>query len=753
MAYFNFTINGNTYTNDPTSGVPYGYKFTGYEYIPALGNLFTDLAATVATVLGYKTAAYNSQQAALISEGNASGSAGAALASALAAASSAAGLQGTSTTAVTISTGTKTFTTQTGKQFNNTWIQATDSGDSSRFVFGYCTYSGSTLSMNVANATDAFGSGSCSSWVLSVGGPRGLTGPTGAVGSMQTVSDYAQDTGTTTGVLYGFKAGDFRADNVCTHHNAGQVTLANNTTNYVYAIAAGPTSNTTGFPPGCFPMCTATTSAGAITAVVDKRVFALAMSTQNGGGLSTPASGSDIALTSTSARVQSIGMASPGFKVSLPVESTLTPGGPLFRIKNIGTIPYPVTDSSGNVKAVLQPKQKGVFDLVDNAVVGAYDNWSVSNDNFDGSPLQHFANGAVTAFTAAATGTNPLDPIKAVSLTATKILTVSVDSSTSKLIAVVVDVTNGNTSNPGTPYDVIPSSGTMQSGKGWGIAKLTSTTVAVFYTLSSSGFPNAIVLTVTGSSPSRGSPLQVTGNAPGAGSLSICALSATELLATAYIASNLYAFDIAVSGGNSLTNSGSGAGTATAPSYTRLAKIDNTKALLTYQNTSDTFAYAAIVTVSAGSPTVNAAQNVSTAVAATYVTACVVSTSQAIVSWANGTTNGQAILVNLGASTVNITGNTPFTYKTTQAIGTDIIWAGDRAIIHYANSAGYPEQTSLYISPYVSGSLTANTLVNQINTTAGSMAGCALLPNGKLFSAWRNGSSTFGNAVITDILS
>lgn len=278
MAYFNFTINGNSYTNDPTSALPYGYKFTGYEYIPALGNLFTDLAATVAVVLGYKEAANSSKVAAGISETNAGNSASAALASAVAAASAAAGLQGTSTSAVTIGTGTKTFTTQAGKQFNNTWVQATDSGDASRWVFGYCTYSGTTLSMTVANANDAGGSGSCSSWVLSVNGPRGVTGATGAtgtVGTLQSATDFAYDPATSSGLNIGIKAGDIRSDNATTHHNATTTALTNNATNYVEVNASGVSANTTGFSAGSFPICTAVTLSGAITTVTDKRGFAV----------------------------------------------------------------------------------------------------------------------------------------------------------------------------------------------------------------------------------------------------------------------------------------------------------------------------------------------------------------------------------------------------------------------------------------------------------------------------------------------
>jgi len=51
----------------------------------------------------------------------------------------------------------------------------------------------------------------------------------------------------------------------------GHITLANDTTNYVYRVNQNVTSNTTGFPLGCMPMAIVTTLAGYITAVQDVR--------------------------------------------------------------------------------------------------------------------------------------------------------------------------------------------------------------------------------------------------------------------------------------------------------------------------------------------------------------------------------------------------------------------------------------------------------------------------------------------------
>ncbi len=85
---------------------------------------------------------------------------------------------------------------------------------------------------------------------------------------------FAQDTDTTAGLVFGYAAGNFRNDNTITAIAAGTVTLTDDTTNYVEVAAAGVTTNTTGFTSGKTPLFVATTADGAITTVVDKRAVA-----------------------------------------------------------------------------------------------------------------------------------------------------------------------------------------------------------------------------------------------------------------------------------------------------------------------------------------------------------------------------------------------------------------------------------------------------------------------------------------------
>lgn len=100
----------------------------------------------------------------------------------------------------------------------------------------------------------------------------GVLAATGSSPGTQSLTDFANAAGTTTGLTYGYQAGVIRADNVTTAVVAGTVALTNNTTNYVEITGAGVVSaNATGFTSGRFPLCTVVTSGGAIGTITDKR--------------------------------------------------------------------------------------------------------------------------------------------------------------------------------------------------------------------------------------------------------------------------------------------------------------------------------------------------------------------------------------------------------------------------------------------------------------------------------------------------
>lgn len=108
-------------------------------------------------------------------------SANAAAASAAQAAQQANTLTATSTTSLTIGTGSKTFTTQSGKQFiAEQFVTIAQNGTPSNFMYGQVTsYSTTQL---IVNVTTASGSGTIADWLISLSGIQGATGATGAAG-------------------------------------------------------------------------------------------------------------------------------------------------------------------------------------------------------------------------------------------------------------------------------------------------------------------------------------------------------------------------------------------------------------------------------------------------------------------------------------------------------------------------------------------------------------------------------------------
>ncbi len=102
-----------------------------------------------------------------------------AAASATAAAASVVALSDTSSTSLTIGTGSNTFTVSAGKQFiTGEFITAAYTTTPANYMHGQVTsYSGTTL---IVNVTDVGGSGTYSAWTISPSGSQGTTGASGA---------------------------------------------------------------------------------------------------------------------------------------------------------------------------------------------------------------------------------------------------------------------------------------------------------------------------------------------------------------------------------------------------------------------------------------------------------------------------------------------------------------------------------------------------------------------------------------------
>lgn len=134
----------------------------------------TDLDAAEASAEASATAAAASQTAAAASASSAS-------TSATTATTAAAAFSATSSSSVLIATGSKSFTTQSGKYFAvGDWLLVASDADETNYMHGQVTaYSGTSLTVNVTNVG---GTGTFADWVITVSGTRGATGATGAQG-------------------------------------------------------------------------------------------------------------------------------------------------------------------------------------------------------------------------------------------------------------------------------------------------------------------------------------------------------------------------------------------------------------------------------------------------------------------------------------------------------------------------------------------------------------------------------------------
>lgn len=177
-------------------------------------------ASTSATNAGNSaTAAGNSATAAATSATNAGTSETNAATSATNALAAATRLTGTSTTSVLIGTGSKVFTTQSGKDFNvGSNVKIVSGANSANYFFGDVTaYSGTTLTVNV---TAFGGSGTFADWTIQ--GRTGLQGIPAAgtgdfVGPASSVANNFVSFNDTTGKAgkdSGFSASSFQAADV-----------------------------------------------------------------------------------------------------------------------------------------------------------------------------------------------------------------------------------------------------------------------------------------------------------------------------------------------------------------------------------------------------------------------------------------------------------------------------------------------------------------------------------------------------------
>jgi len=181
---FSFTINGHTYTSDPTNTVvPAAYHFDGYHYIQALGNLAVDFVAVVASALSDAAASAAASAGSATNADAARIAAEAAQAAAEAAADAAQGFISTSVTNLTIDMDPKTLTVQTLELYRNgQFVTIASTADPQNYIYGQVdAYDQNTGILNV-NPVSTNGAGTFADWDISLAGIRGAPGLQGLPG-------------------------------------------------------------------------------------------------------------------------------------------------------------------------------------------------------------------------------------------------------------------------------------------------------------------------------------------------------------------------------------------------------------------------------------------------------------------------------------------------------------------------------------------------------------------------------------------
>lgn len=158
------TINGNTYSDDGTSAKDMLNGGHRTHFLPMVGDVAT-VAGTVAT---------QAAQTAI---------------DAVNAANGALATKGTSTTSLAVSAGSKSITTQSGKQFTaGNFVTVSRTSAPTTLMHGVVTsYSGTALVVDVASIA---GSGTYTDWTIALSGAQGVQGPSG-----NGVMPYAAKTG------------------------------------------------------------------------------------------------------------------------------------------------------------------------------------------------------------------------------------------------------------------------------------------------------------------------------------------------------------------------------------------------------------------------------------------------------------------------------------------------------------------------------------------------------------------------------
>lgn len=236
-----------------------------------------------------------------------------------------------------------------------------------------------------------------------------------------------------------------------------------------------------------------------------------ALQTKTGaGGSDTTTSAVDVALTSTSGRLQIVAMTAPGNKMTAPVATTLEKGAALFVVKNAGLYRFAFCKNGGAFVCYVQPGQVVAFDCSDTSTAAGvlHARGQSVETIYDGNTAE-VLNSVDSRYIAVAM------------MAPTKAICAFRNNSTGFMNAVILNYGSAS----GTPAAI-----NAEASENISIAAQTSSQATVVYQ-TSTNVVKGYVLDVSGNTITPGSVATIDANSGGSSSgTALTALTATSLL-------------------------------------------------------------------------------------------------------------------------------------------------------------------------------------------------------------------------------
>jgi len=219
-------LSSSTFTADASE---WAYLIDATATITAANNASVTSSANASLAASYATNASMSESNASTSATNASTSESNAAASAVSASASAsaagqANCNTTSSTSLSIATGSKTFTTVDVRPFLNQFVKASSASDNTKWMYGNVTAWNSGTKSLTLNVTATNGSGTVADWQIS---SSGATGPGGGSGLASVSADASPSLGGNLSVAGFSIVSASNGDIAITPNGTGQTLLTN----------------------------------------------------------------------------------------------------------------------------------------------------------------------------------------------------------------------------------------------------------------------------------------------------------------------------------------------------------------------------------------------------------------------------------------------------------------------------------------------------------------------------------------------